>query len=370
MPVNDIEMNAYSTDQERWEAMVRRDPEADGAFLYGVTTTGIYCRPTCSSRLPNRENVRFFDALANAERAGFRPCKRCDPRSPSQQDRHRALVLQACRLIDASIDTPLGAPGGASEGTPSLAKLASAVGLSPSYFHRLFKRIVGVTPKQYATEKRSDRVRTSLRDSQTVTDAIYEAGFASGSRFYQDANVTLGMKPSVYRKGGEAMRIRFALAECYLGPVLVAATDSGVCAIDLGDTPEVLAERLRARFPRAELVEGDREFAAWAARVLAFLEAPQGNLDIPLDIMGTAFQRRVWLALREVVPGSTVTYGEIAARIGQPKAARAVAQACASNALAVAVPCHRVVRKDGHLGGYRWGIERKRRLLAREAETA
>jgi AraC family transcriptional regulator of adaptative response/methylated-DNA-[protein]-cysteine methyltransferase len=302
--------------------------------------------------------VQFYDSYQAAERAGFRPCKRCDPRAPGQQARHRALVLKACRLIDEA------------EEPPSLAELAGAAGLSPSYFHRVFKRIVGVTPKQYAMEQRLDRVRDNLRDSPTVTDAIYEAGFASSSSFYQEAAGRLGMKPSTYQKGGQGMRIRFAVAPCYLGWVLVAATDRGVCAIDLGETPETLQDRLRARFPEAELVEGDGEFAAWMACILAFLDAPHGSLDIPLDIVGTAFQRRVWMALREIVPGTTVSYGEIAARIAAPGAARAVAQACAANELAVAVPCHRVVRKDGQLGGYRWGSERKRRLLEREAESA
>jgi AraC family transcriptional regulator of adaptative response/methylated-DNA-[protein]-cysteine methyltransferase len=347
----------YTTDDERWAALVQRDPQADGAFLYGVKTTGIYCRPTCPSRLPNRENVRFFDTPRAAEEAGFRPCKRCDPQSPHRQDRQRQTVLQVCRLIETS-DEP-----------PALADLAAAVGLSPFYLHRTFKRIVGVTPKQYAMEQRLNRVRAHLQDSPTVTDAIYEAGFASSSRFYEEAGMTLGMKPSTYRKGGRGARIRFAAAQCSLGWALIAATDQGVCTIDLGDAPGPLEDRLRARFPESELVEGDSEFVRWTEQILAFLDAPRGSLDIPLDILGTAFQRRVWLALREVPPGSTASYGEIAARIGRPQAARAVAQACASNPLAVAVPCHRVVRKDGELGGYRWGIERKRMLLEREAES-
>lgn len=351
-------MKAYSTDQECWEALVRRDPQAEGAFLYGVTTTGVYCRPACSSRLPNRENVRFFDTCEAAEGAGFRPCKRCDPRGTVRQDRRHAAVVRACRLIDESDEPPL------------LRDLASAVGFSPFYFHRLFKQTVGVTPKQYAMESRLRRVRARLQAGPTVTDAIYGAGFASSSRFYEEAAMTLGMKPATYQKGGQGMRVRFAVAPCYLGWVLVAATDRGVCAIDLGDSPELLTDRLHARFHKAEFIEGDPEFEQWMGQVLAFLDAPHGNLEIPLDIMGTAFQRRVWMALREVAPGSTVSYAEIAARIGQPKAARAVAQACASNKLAVAVPCHRVVRRDGQLGGYRWGSERKRRLLEREVENA
>jgi AraC family transcriptional regulator of adaptative response/methylated-DNA-[protein]-cysteine methyltransferase len=324
-----------------------------------VTTTGVYCRPSCSSRLPNRENVRFFDTYQDAEGAGFRPCKRCDPRSPirqDRQDRHHEAIVQACRLIQES------------EEEPSLADLASAAGLSPSYFHRVFKRIVGVTPKQYALEQRQGRVRSYLQASPTVTEAIYEAGYASSSRFYQDASTVLGMKPSAYRKGGAGMRIRFAIAPCTLGWVLVAATDKGICAIDLGDGSEWLVERLRARFPEAELVEGDPILAGWMDLVLSFLDSPGEGLDLPLDILGTAFQRRVWLALRQIAPGTTASYGEVAARIGNPKAARAVAQACATNVLAVAVPCHRVIRGDGQLGGYRWGSERKRWLLAREAQ--
>ena len=359
--VDDTKTNAYATDQERWEALLERDPQADGAFLYGVTTTGVYCRPTCPSRLPNRENVRFFDAYQDAEGAGFRPCKRCDPRSPirqERQDRHRAAVVQACRLIQEA------------EEEPSLADLAGAAGLSPSYFHRVFKQIVGVTPKQYALERRQSRVRTHLQASSTITEAIYEAGYASSSRFYRDAPTALGMPPSAYRKGGTGMHIRFAVAPCDLGWVLVAATDRGICAIDLGDGPELLVEGLRARFPEAELVEGDPALAGWMDVVLAFLDSPGEGLDLPLDILGTAFQRRVWLALREIAPGSTASYGEIAARIGSPRAARAVAQACASNVLAVAVPCHRVVRSDGQLGGYRWGSERKRRLLERERQES
>lgn len=349
--MNDV----ISTDQERWEAITSRDAAAEGAFFYGVVTTGVYCRPACASRLPNRENVRFFDTIQAAEQAGFRPCKRCQPRSPEKQMPHAGAIIEACRLMDES------------EEPPSLAELAAFAGLSPSYFHRLFKEMVGLTPKQYALERRSDRMRATLAASSTVTEAIYEAGFASGSRFYQDATATLGMKPAAYRAGGQGMRIRFAIEPCYLGWVLIAATDMGICAIEFADEPRAPEERLRARFPQADLTEGGPDFAAWVARLLAYLEAPQDALDLPLDIQGTAFQRRVWQALRDIPPGSTSTYGQIAARIGNPRAARAVAGACASNAIAVAIPCHRVVRGVGGLGGYRWGIERKRALLETEA---
>ena len=350
-------METYSTDQKRWEALVERDPCADGAFVYGVVTTGVCCRPVCPSRLPNRRNVRFFDAFQDAEQAGFRPCKRCDPGSPDEQTPHREAIIQACKLIEES------------EEAPSLADLANAVGLSPSYFHRLFKKAVGLTPKQYSTAVRSKRVRASLQTESTVTGAIYEAGFASSSRFYDEAANTLGMKPSEYQNGGRGASIRFAVAPCYLGWVLVAATAKGICAVDFGDDPKKMERSLRTRFPRAAFVDADPSLMAWVSQILTFLESPREPFELPLDIEGTAFQQRVWLALRELPPGSTASYSDIAARIDRPKAARAVAQACASNRIAVAIPCHRVVRSDGGLGGYRWGIERKRRLLEREAEA-
>ena len=352
-------MKSYSTEQARWEALVRRDRRADGAYLYGVVTTGVYCRPGCSSRQPNRENVRFFDTAEEAEEEGFRPCKRCNPRSPEGKEIHAEAIARACKLIDES------------EEPPTLVELAGAVGLSPSYLHRLFKRMVGVTPKQYAMEKRLGEVRERLQtDDATVTDAMYEAGFGSSSRFYEDISSKLGMKPSEYRNGGQGMRIHSAVAPSYLGWVQVAATANGICAIDLADSPDDLRQVLRARFPKASLVENDPGFGVLLSQVLSFLESPQDGLDLPLDVQGTAFQRRVWLALREIPPGSTSSYGEIAARIGNPKAARAVAGACASNPIAVAIPCHRVVRSDGDLGGYRWGQERKSKLLEQETQAA
>ena len=351
------DMNPYSTEQARWEALVRRDRRADGAYLYGVVTTGVYCRPACSSRRPNRENVRFFDTSEDAEEAGFRPCKRCNPRSPVGKEPHADAIARACDLIDHS------------EEPPTLAELARAVGLSPSYLHRLFKRMVGVTPKQYAMEKRLGEVRETLQTGVTVTETVYEAGFASSSRFYEDITAKLGMKPSEYRNGGEGVRIHAAVAQSYLGWVLVAATAKGICAIELAGSPDDLRARLHARFPKASLVENDPNFRVLVSQVLSFLEAPQDGLYLPLDLQGTAFQRRVWLALRQIPPGTTATYGEIAARIGNPKAARAVAQACASNPVAVAIPCHRVVRSDGSLGGYRWGQERKGKLLEQESQA-
>jgi AraC family transcriptional regulator of adaptative response/methylated-DNA-[protein]-cysteine methyltransferase len=351
----------YTTDQERWEAIVIRDQNAQSAFVYAVVTTGVYCRPNCASRQPRRENVRFFNTGAQAQAAGFRPCKRCTPDAETAQERQRRAAVQACRTIQAALD--------AGQDPPALSELAAAAGLSASYFHRLFKRFVGVTPKQYEMEQRAGRARAGLAEGQTVTDALYEAGYGSSSRFYEDARATLGMKPSTFKNGGSGARIRYTIAPCDLGWVLVAAAEKGVCAIYVGEQPEELAAQLLARFPQAASVKDDPDLAAWVGAVVAFVDAPQQGLDLPLDIRGTAFQRRVWMALREIPLGATASYGKVAAQIGQPTAARAVAQACAANELALAVPCHRVVRSDGRVGGYRWGTERKERLLEREARA-
>ena len=275
-------------------------------------------------------------------------------RSTGTQKPHTDAVIRACTLIETS------------EATLSLAELELAVGLSPFHFQRLFKATVGVTPKQYAMAHRLRQVRSRLQQDATVTGAVYNAGFGSSSRFYEHGTETLGMKPSTYRDGADGQHIRFAVVSSYLGWMLVAATSKGICAIEFGDNPEGLATGLRTRFPRAELQDDDRNFAAWVAQVVAFVETPGHALELPLDIQRTAFQRRVWTALREITPGSTASYSEIATRLGSPNAVRAIAQACASNPIAVAVPCHRVVRSDGDLGGYRWGIERKRALLERE----
>jgi len=343
------------SDDDRWEALLQRDSQTGASFIYGVLTTGVYCRPGCASRLPNRENVRFFETGIEAEKAGFRPCKRCKPESPEWEQPHVGAVLEACKKIDEA-DAPL-----------SLKELAAAAGLSLFHFQRLFKKIVGVTPKQYAMQHRSNRFREHLQKGSTVTEAMYDAGFGSSSRFYEKATPALGMKPSVYKKGAQDVPIRFAIVPCFLGLVLIATTAQGICAIDFGDTAEALEENLRRRFPKALFHDPDPQFTAMVEELLAFLENPhQGCLDLPLDVQGTAFQRRVWLALQEIPAGDTVSYTEIASRVGKPNAARAVAGACAANAIAVAVPCHRVVKGNGDLGGYRWGLERKRILLERE----
>jgi AraC family transcriptional regulator, regulatory protein of adaptative response / methylated-DNA-[protein]-cysteine methyltransferase len=345
----------FASDAERWEAVVRRDAAADGDFFYSVRTTGVYCRPSCPSRGAKRENVAFHASASAAERAGFRPCRRCRPNEPALRDRQAGAVAKACRMIEEADEIP------------SLAALARAAGMSRFHFHRLFKAETGVTPKAYADAHRARRMAGELAGSGTVTEAIYGAGFNSSGRFYAASSERLGMTPTAFRNGGHGTTIRFAVAESSLGSILVAATEKGVCAISLGDDPDGLVRALEDRFPKAQLVGGDAAFEALVAKVVGYVEAPRRGLDLPLDIRGTAFQERVWQALRDIPPGETRTYTEIAERIGRPKAVRAVAQACASNEIAVAIPCHRVIRNDGSLSGYRWGVERKRSLLEREA---
>jgi AraC family transcriptional regulator of adaptative response/methylated-DNA-[protein]-cysteine methyltransferase len=348
----------FVSDDERWQAVRARNPAADGAFYYAVQTTGVYCRPGCPARLPRRENASFHNTCADAERAGFRPCKRCRPNEPTLADRHGVTVRRACRLIEEA--------QAESQAMPSLDALAQAAGMSRFHFHRVFKALTGVTPKGYGDAYRARRVRNALAHDGTVTAALYGAGFNSSSRFYAASSELLGMTPTQLRAGGDGIVIHFAVGECSLGSILVAATDKGVCAIELGDDPEDLLRELQDRFPNARLIGGDQKFEQQVAKVVGFIEAPGHGLDLPLDIRGTAFQQRVWKAIRGIPTGSTASYAEIARRIGAPKAVRAVAQACASNAIALAIPCHRVVRSDGSTSGYRWGVARKRELLARE----
>lgn len=350
-------LSTSPSDEARWAAVVARDAGFDGQFYYSVESTGVYCRPSCGARLAKRSNVRFHATQADAERAGFRPCKRCQPDQPPLDRRNAEKIAGACRLIETA------------EEAPKLAVLAEAVGLSPYHFHRMFKATVGVTPKAYATAHRHKRVRDELGRSGTVTEAIYDAGFNSNGRFYATSSQVLGMTPSEFRSGGSNQAIRFAIGECSLGSVLVAASDKGICAILLGDDPESLLRDLQDQFPRAELIGADEAFQQLTAKVIGFVEAPGAGLDLPLDVRGTAFQHRVWDALRRIPTGSTLSYAGIAQAIGAPKAVRAVARACASNRLAVAIPCHRVVRTDGGLSGYRWGVERKRALLDKETKA-
>lgn len=349
--------STFLSDDDRWTAVLARDRSADGLFYYAVRTAGVYCRPSCAARRPLRENVHFYITPEEAEGAGFRPCKRCRPNEAALAERHAVAVTRACRLLDEASDPP------------SLDTLANAAGMSRFHFHRVFKAVTGVTPKGYLVARRAQRVGEDLSRSSTVTEAIYSAGFNSDGRFYATSSEVLGMTPTAFRTGGNDASIRFAVGECSLGSILVAATDKGVCAIEFGNDPDTLVRGLQDRFPSARIIGGDQEFEQLVAGVVGFVESPALGLDLPLDVRGTVFQQRVWQALREIPSGSTASYTEIAERIGTPKAARAVARACASNTIAVAIPCHRVVRNDGGISGYRWGVERKRGLLDREAAS-
>lgn len=342
----------------RWAAVLARDPVADGAFVYAVRTTGVYCHPSDPSRRPRPENVEFFANAAAAEAAGYRPSRRRTVPAAQRSAHHAAIVAHACRTIAAAA------------AMPTLRKLARDVGLSRYHFHRIFKAATGLTPRAYAAAERARRVRAALPTSRSVTDALYAAGYPSNSRFYAQADAALGMAPARFRSGGAATDIYFAVAQCSLGALLVAQSSRGVCAILLGDSPQALVQDLQDRFAQANLIGADAGFERLVAQVVGFIEAPQQGLDLPLDVRGTVFQLRVWDALRAIPPGTTVSYGELARRIGAPAATRAVARACAANTLAVAIPCHRVVRTDGTLSGYRWGVERKRELLRREAGAA
>lgn len=342
----------------RWARVLARDRSADGQFWYSVATTGVYCRPSCPSRAANPGNVGLHGSLAEAKATGFRPCKRCNPDGPSADVENAAIVAKACRLIEES------------EEVPSLTGLAKAANLSTGYFHRLFKSVTGLTPKDYAEAHQASRVRDGLAKGHSVTEAIYDAGFNSSGRFYEKSKNMLGMTPTQYRSGGANEDLRFAVGQSSLGAILVASSDKGVASILIGDDPDELVRDLQDRFPKARLVGGDRAYEAMVARVVSFVEAPGIGLNLPLDVRGTAFQRRVWQALQAIPVGQTSSYSEIARRIGAPKSVRAVASACAANHIAVAIPCHRVVRNDGALSGYAWSVERKRELIAREATQA
>ena len=351
-------MTPSVADDPRWARIVARDRSADGHLWYSVATTGVYCRPSCPSRLANPENIQLHNNLESAKATGFRPCRRCKPDGPPLEAENAALVAKACRIIEES------------EEEPSLKELARAVGRSPSRFHRLFKAATGLTPKGYAAANRAQKVREALAAGNSVTDAIYDAGFSSSGRFYEKSTDMLGMTPSRYRAGGADEELRFAVGQTSLGAILVASSKKGVAAILLGDDPDELVRNLQDRFPKVCLIGGDRGFEALVAQVVGFVEMPGIGLDLPLDVRGTAFQQRVWQALREIPVGETMSYSEVARRIGAPKATRAVAGACAANKLAVAIPCHRVIRNDGSLAGYAWGVERRRALLDREGSRS
>src|SRR5580693_127442 len=346
-----------TTNDPRWPLLVARDKKSDGRFFYSVKTTGVYCRPSCAARLARPENICFYTTTAAAEKAGFRACKRCKPAGLSLTEANTAKIEKVCRLIERS------------EETPSLEKLAKHAGMSVFHLHRTFKAITGLTPSGYGAAHRTKRVRKTLGKSRSVTDAIYDAGFNSNSRFYESANEVLGMTPTNFRDGGANTAIHFAIGECSLGSILVANSERGVCAVLIGDDPLQLMRDLQDQFPKANLIGGEGGYEDLVAKVVGLIEQPGVGLDLPLDIRGTAFQQRVWKALQQIPVGSTASYADIAKSIGMPKAVRAVAQACGANSLAVAIPCHRVIRNDGALSGYRWGVERKQALLDREAHA-
>ena len=342
---------AKSGDAARWQAVLERDRTADGSFVYTVQTTQIYCRPTCPSKRPKRENARFFDSAQEAEYAGFRPCRRCQPDEVSREQR---VVTQLQALLETRYPTP------------TLSELAAEVDLSPTYVQRLFKRVTGFSPKRYANALRAERFSGELRAGESVTGAMYEAGYGSSHALYRSASQELGMKPKIYQAGGRGERVNYALFSTSLGRMLLAATDKGVCALRFGED-EVLVKELKAEFPKADLQHDTDALAPHVEEVLAHLDGTMQTLNLPLDVQATDFQKRVWNALRRVPYGETRSYAELAEMIGQPKAVRAVARACATNPVALSVPCHRIVRSGGQLSGYRWGVERKAQLLGQEA---
>jgi len=350
---------ATNAEEGFWRAIQTRDGSYDGLFYYGVRTTGVYCRPSCASRRPKHENVLFFALPEAARQAGFRACLRCRPDEAVIRDPQAELTQSLCRLIDQHLEEPL-----------NIAALSEQIKLSQFHLQRLFKKLMGITPRQYAEARRADLFKTRVKAGQSVTEAMYEAGYGSSSRLYEKADSQLGMTPATYRKGGKGMKIKYTIAECPLGLLLVATTDRGICSVTLGEKSEKLAADLLAEFPQAEIARDEKGLRPHVDALLESLAGQEPHPDLPLDVQGTAFQKRVWEELRRIPYGQTASYGEIARRIGRPSATRAVARACATNPAALVTPCHRVVRENGALGGYRWGVERKRRLLEKEKSAS
>lgn len=341
-------VSKYLTDSDRWKAFVDRDKTADGCFYYGVKTTGIFCRPSCSAKLPNRENVEYYLSCQEAQASGYRACQKCRPTGTNITEETEQKIIKACRIIENN------------NVIPKLGDLAAEVGLSPYHFHRIFKKVVGVTPKQFASNHRSKRLGDCLKSKGSITEAFYEAGYSSSSGVYNKNQDQLSMKPKEFKAGGAGITIHFGVAECILGWVIVAATDRGICSIEFGDNPSLLPQQLQDRFPRATLTKAGPGFTRLIEEAVNFIKSPGDTFNLPLDIQGTAFQQQVWTILRQIKPGETMSYSEVAEKIGNPNAVRAVARACGSNKLAVVIPCHRVISKDGKLRGYRWGVERKK----------
>jgi AraC family transcriptional regulator of adaptative response/methylated-DNA-[protein]-cysteine methyltransferase len=357
---NNTAIAMTTTAEERfWQAVQARDASWDGLFYYAVKTTGVYCRPGCASRQPKRENVLFFALPEAARQAGFRACLRCKPDQVAIRDPQAELIQSVCRLIDQQIEEP-----------PNFAAVSEQVKQSQFHLQRLFKKLMGITPHQYAEARRADQFKTRVKSGQSVTEAMYDAGYGSSSRLYEKAAAQLGMTPATYRKGGKGMKINYTIAECPLGLLLVAATDKGICSVTLGNQKEKLSEDLHAEFPQADIARDQESLQTQVSTLLKHLAGQEPHPALPLDVQGTAFQKRVWEELRRIPYGQTASYGEVARRIGQPTATRAVARACATNPAALVTPCHRVVRETGELGGYRWGVERKRQLLEKERKTS
>jgi len=354
MPTN----TTSKEEAELWQAVLSRDSVADGDFVFAVSSTKIYCRPSCPSRRPKREHVSFFGLPEAAEQAGFRPCLRCRPREAAASGQKIDIVRRACELLEQS-DEPL-----------TLANLSRRVGVSQFHLQRTFKRVVGITPRQYAESCRTRRFKNNVRDGQPITSAMYDAGYGSSSRLYERATAELGMTPATYTRNGRGAVIGYAVAECDLGCLLIAATEKGICAVRLGSSESELETALRNEFSAAHITRNDGQMREWLDRILEHLAGLRPNLDLPLDVQATAFQRLVWGALQAIPYGGTRSYSEVAAAIGRPTAVRAVARACATNPVALVIPCHRVIREDESLGGYRWGLERKQKLLAREATAS
>jgi AraC family transcriptional regulator of adaptative response/methylated-DNA-[protein]-cysteine methyltransferase len=349
----------HVADEERcWRAVQERDAAWDGRFVYAVRSTGIYCRPSCPSRRPRRSQVVFYPLPEAAERCGYRPCRRCRPRQAIAADPHVELVRGTCRYIETHLESSL-----------SLQTLSEQAGLSPFHLQRTFKRVTGITPRQYADACRLGVLKSRLKERRTVTMAMVEAGYGSSSRLYERAASQLGMTPATYRRGGRAMHIRYTCADCPLGRLLLGGTERGICAVYLGDRDDKLEAELSREFPAAEVCRDNDGLSAWVNELVNHLHGQQPHLDLPLDVRATAFQWRVWQELQAIPYGRTRSYREIARALGQPSAARAVARACATNPVSVIIPCHRVVREDGGLGGYRWGLERKQALLDHEKAT-
>lgn len=353
-----MQLQQILSEETFWQAVLNRDPSFDNVFFYGVRSTSIYCRPICPSRKPNRNQVLFFPSCREAESVGYRPCKRCQPKCASAPNSARTKILAICRYIEAEV-----------ERIPTLVELGKHVGMSPTHLQRIFKQMIGVTPFQYADACRIKRLKERLQQGDTITSALYETGYGASSRLYEKAPQQLGMTPACYQRCGRGETIRYTIICSPLGQLLVAATDKGLCSVRLGETAYYLEQELKQEFQNALLLPDDEDLHNWTQILVNYLSGNSFLAELPLDVQATAFQLRVWEALRMIPIGATASYSDIAQAIGQPKSVRAVARACATNPVALVIPCHRVVQKNGGLGGYRWGVSRKKALLNFEAKN-